>query len=126
MARDGFVMGEGAGILVIEELSHALARGAKPLAELVGYGTTADAHHVTSGPEDGDGARRAMEIAIAQAGISPREIRHLNAHATSTPVGDLGEIEAIKKRVRRRLRDRCQRNEVGDRTPVHPENHIRE
>lgn len=96
-SRDGFVMGEGAGILVIEELSHALARGAKPLAELVGYGTTADAHHMTSGPEDGDGARRAMEIAIAQAGISAREIRHLNAHATSTPVGDLGEIEAIKR-----------------------------
>src|SRR5213595_2863903 len=94
--RDGFVMGEGAGILVIEELSHALARGARPIAELVGYGTTADAHHVTSGPEDGDGARRAMEIAVAQAGISPREVRHLNAHATSTPVGDLGEIEAIK------------------------------
>ena len=96
MSRDGFVMGEGAGILVIEELGHALARGAKPLAELVGYGTTADAHHVTSGPEDGDGARRAMEIAIAQAGISGREVRHLNAHATSTPVGDLGEIEAIR------------------------------
>ncbi|WFP61696.1 beta-ketoacyl-ACP synthase II [Mesorhizobium sp. WSM4904] len=96
VSRDGFVMGEGAGILVIEELNHALARGAKPLAEVVGYGTTADAHHVTSGPEDGDGARRAMEIAIAQAGISPREISHLNAHATSTPVGDLGEIEAIK------------------------------
>ncbi|MER8702014.1 beta-ketoacyl-ACP synthase II [Mesorhizobium sp. M1273] len=95
-SRDGFVMGEGAGMLVIEELSYALARGARPLAELVGYGTTADAHHVTSGPEDGDGARRAMEIAIAQAGISPREVRHLNAHATSTPVGDLGEIEAIK------------------------------
>jgi 3-oxoacyl-[acyl-carrier-protein] synthase II len=97
MARDGFVMGEGAGILVIEELSHALARGAKPLAELVGYGTTADAHHITSGPEDGDGARRAMEIAIAQAGIPAREVRHLNAHATSTPVGDLGEIEAIRR-----------------------------
>jgi 3-oxoacyl-[acyl-carrier-protein] synthase II len=97
MLRDGFVMGEGAGVLVIEALSHALARGAKPLAELVGYGTTADAHHVTSGPEDGDGARRAMEIAIAQAGIPPREIRHLNAHATSTPVGDLGEIAAIKR-----------------------------
>ena len=97
MARDGFVMGEGAGILVIEELGHALARGAKPLGEIVGYGTTADAHHVTSGPEDGDGARRAMEIAIAQAGISPHEIRHLNAHATSTSVGDLGEIEAIKR-----------------------------
>jgi 3-oxoacyl-[acyl-carrier-protein] synthase II len=95
--RDGFVMGEGAGILVIEELSHALARGARPLAELVGYGTTADAHHVTSGPEDGDGARRAMEIAIAQAGVPAREVRHLNAHATSTPVGDLGEIEAVKR-----------------------------
>lgn len=94
--RDGFVMGEGAGVLVIESLSHALARGATPLAELVGYGTTADAHHITSGPEDGNGARRAMEIAIAQAGISPREIGHLNAHATSTPVGDLGEIRAIK------------------------------
>jgi 3-oxoacyl-[acyl-carrier-protein] synthase II len=96
IARDGFVMGEGAGILVIEEFCHALARGAKPIPELVGYGTTADAHHVTSGPEDGNGARRAMEIAIVQAGISPREVRHLNAHATSTPVGDLGEIEAIK------------------------------
>ena len=94
--RDGFVMGEGAGMLVIESLSHALARGATPLAELVGYGTTADAHHITSGPEDGNGARRAMEIAIAQAGIKPNEIGHLNAHATSTPVGDLGEIRAIK------------------------------
>ena len=95
--RDGFVMGEGAGVLVIEALDHALARGAQPLAELVGYGTTADAHHVTAGPEDGDGARRSMEIAIAQAGITPRQIRHLNAHATSTPVGDRGEIEAIKR-----------------------------
>ncbi|MCQ1768576.1 beta-ketoacyl-ACP synthase II [Neorhizobium galegae] len=96
MMRDGFVMGEGAGVLVIESLSHALARGAEPLAELVGYGTTADAYHVTSGPEDGSGAARAMQIAIRQAGISPREIRHLNAHATSTPLGDRGEIEAIK------------------------------
>ncbi|WP_028748852.1 beta-ketoacyl-ACP synthase II [Rhizobium mesoamericanum] len=96
MMRDGFVMGEGAGILVIESLSHALARGAEPIAELVGYGTTADAHHVTSGPEDGSGAARAMEIAIRQAGISPHEIQHLNAHATSTPLGDRGEIEAIK------------------------------
>ena len=96
MSRDGFVMGEGAGMLVIEALSHALARGATPLAELVGYGTTADAHHITSGPEDGNGARRAMAIAIAQAGIAPHEIGHLNAHATSTPVGDLGEIRAIK------------------------------
>jgi 3-oxoacyl-[acyl-carrier-protein] synthase II len=95
-ARDGFVMGEGAGILVLEALDHALARGATPLAELVGYGTTADAYHITSGPEDGEGARRAMELAIAQAGISPKDIQHLNAHATSTPVGDRGEIEAIK------------------------------
>nr|WP_295469293.1 beta-ketoacyl-ACP synthase II [Mesorhizobium sp.] len=94
--RDGFVMGEGAGILVLEELNHAIARGAAPIAEMVGYGTTADAHHITSGPEDGDGARRAMSIAIAQAGISTGQIGHLNAHATSTPVGDLGEIEAIK------------------------------
>lgn len=96
MMRDGFVMGEGAGILVIESLSHALARGAEPLAELVGYGTTADAYHVTSGPEDGSGAARAMQIAIRQAGISPEQISHLNAHATSTPLGDRGEIEAIK------------------------------
>ncbi|AGB73987.1 MULTISPECIES: beta-ketoacyl-ACP synthase II [Rhizobium] len=95
-SRDGFVMGEGAGILVIEALSHALARGAAPIAELVGYGTTADAHHITSGPEDGSGARRAMELAIAQAGVAPHEVGHLNAHATSTPVGDLGEIRAIK------------------------------
>ncbi|AYG62308.1 beta-ketoacyl-ACP synthase II [Rhizobium jaguaris] len=95
-SRDGFVMGEGAGILVIEALSHALARGATPIAELVGYGTTADAHHITSGPEDGSGARRAMELAIAQAGVAPHDVGHLNAHATSTPVGDLGEIRAIK------------------------------
>lgn len=95
-SRDGFVMGEGAGILVIEALSHALARGAIPIAELVGYGTTADAHHITSGPEDGSGARRAMELAIAQAGVAPHDVGHLNAHATSTPVGDLGEIRAIK------------------------------
>lgn len=74
MSRDGFVMGEGAGMLVIESLSHALARGATPLAELVGYGTTADAHHITSGPEDGTGARRAMEIAISQASTAPQRL----------------------------------------------------
>ncbi|HEV2553042.1 MAG TPA: beta-ketoacyl-ACP synthase II [Bosea sp. (in: a-proteobacteria)] len=94
--RDGFVMGEGAGLLVLETLDHALGRGATPIVELVGYGTTADAHHITSGPEDGSGARRAMAIAIAQARISPGEVDHLNAHATSTPVGDLGEIAAIR------------------------------
>ncbi|MBX5221834.1 MULTISPECIES: beta-ketoacyl-ACP synthase II [unclassified Rhizobium] len=94
-ARDGFVMGEGAGILVIETLNHALARGATPLAELVGYGTAADAYHMTAGPEDGNGARRAMEAALRQAKIPASEVRHLNAHATSTPVGDKGEIAAI-------------------------------
>jgi 3-oxoacyl-[acyl-carrier-protein] synthase II len=95
-ARDGFVMGEGAGLLVIEALDHALARGAKPIAELIGYGTTADAYHMTAGPEDGDGARRAMEIALAQGEIEPGDVQHLNAHATSTPVGDKGEMAAVK------------------------------
>jgi 3-oxoacyl-[acyl-carrier-protein] synthase II len=94
--RDGFVMGEGAGILVIEELEHALRRGAQPIAEIAGYATTADAYHITSGPEDGDGARRAMEGALRQAGLKPGDIQHLNAHSTSTPVGDVSELEAIK------------------------------
>jgi 3-oxoacyl-[acyl-carrier-protein] synthase II len=94
--RDGFVMGEGAGIVVIEELEHALKRGAKPIVELVGYGTSADAYHITAGPENGDGARRAMLAAIRQAGITAADIQHLNAHATSTPVGDRAELEAIK------------------------------
>jgi 3-oxoacyl-[acyl-carrier-protein] synthase II len=95
-ARDGFVMGEGAGILVIEELEHALARGATPIVELVGYGTSADAYHLTAGPEDGDGAARSMRMALDQAGIEPAAIGHLNAHATSTPVGDKGELAAIR------------------------------
>lgn len=94
--RDGFVMGEGAGVLVIESLDHALARGATPIAELVGYGTSADAYHVTAGPEDGDGARRSIEIALRQAAIAPNDVQHVNAHATSTPVGDLGEVAALK------------------------------
>jgi 3-oxoacyl-[acyl-carrier-protein] synthase II len=95
-ARDGFVMGEGAGVLLIEELEHARARGAVPIAEIVGYGTSADAYHMTSGPDDGEGAARAMAAALRQAGIAPREVQHLNAHSTSTPVGDRGELAAIK------------------------------
>ncbi|QEL21154.1 beta-ketoacyl-ACP synthase II [Bosea sp. F3-2] len=94
--RDGFVMGEGAGLLVIEALEHAQARGATILAELTGYGTSADAYHITSGPEDGSGAQRAMETALKQAGLRPADVAHLNAHSTSTPVGDRGELAAIK------------------------------
>ncbi len=99
--RDGFVMGEGAAILVVESLAHALARGAQPIAEIVCYGTSADAYHMTAGPDDGDGARRAMQAALSQAraidtGFSLDRIGYLNAHATSTPVGDRGELAAIK------------------------------
>jgi len=94
--HDGFVMGEGAGILVIEELEHALRRGAVPIAELVGYGTTADAYHLTAPLDDGAGGRRAMALAIRQAGVPATAIGHLNAHATSTPVGDACELAAIR------------------------------
>ncbi|AUC43886.1 3-oxoacyl-(acyl-carrier-protein) synthase 2 [Dickeya solani] len=89
-------MAEGAGLLVIESLDHALARGARPLAELVGYGTSADAYHLTAGPEDGNGAQYAMQQALRQAGIAPGDVQHINAHATSTPVGDRGELSAIR------------------------------
>lgn len=95
-ARNGFVMGEGAGLLVIETLAHAEARGATPLAILSGYGTSADAHHITAGPEDGAGAAAAVRTALKMAGLSPEEIDHINAHATSTPVGDRAEIAALR------------------------------
>lgn len=97
LARDGFVMAEGAGLLVLESLDHALRRGATPLAEVIGYGTSADAHHVTSGPEDGSGAARSMQMALRQAQLQPSQVQHLNAHATSTPVGDRGELAAIRQ-----------------------------
>ena len=95
-ARDGFVMGEGAGIVVIETLDHAASRGAKPLAEIVGYGTSADAYHLTAGPPDGNGAHRAMRGALAMARLQPNAIGYVNAHATSTPVGDAGELAALR------------------------------
>ncbi|WP_339616259.1 beta-ketoacyl-ACP synthase II [uncultured Gilvimarinus sp.] len=95
-ARNGFVMGEGAGTLVIETLAHAEARGATPLAMLSGYGTSADAHHITAGPEDGSGAAAAIRAALRMAGLAPDAINHINAHATSTPVGDRAEIAALR------------------------------
>ncbi|HXG26508.1 MAG TPA: beta-ketoacyl-ACP synthase II [Candidatus Binatia bacterium] len=93
--RDGFVIGEGAAMLVLEELSHAEKRGAEPLAELVGYGATADASHVTLPAPGGIGAVRAGQRALAKAGMAPDEIDHVNAHATSTPEGDSAELQAL-------------------------------
>ena len=95
--RGGFVMGEGAGILVLEELEHAKARGAKIYAEVVGYGATSDAYHVTAPAEDGNGAAKAMEFAIADAGLQPSDVDYINAHGTSTHMNDLFETRAIRK-----------------------------
>ncbi len=94
--RDGFVMGEGAGLLVIETLEHAEKRGAKPLAILSGYGTTADAHHITAGPPDGAGAAGAMKRALKMADLSSNQIDYVNAHGTSTPVGDVVEVAGLR------------------------------
>jgi 3-oxoacyl-[acyl-carrier-protein] synthase II len=93
--RDGFVMGEGAGTLILEDYEHAKKRGAKIYAEIVGVAMTSDAYHVAASHPDGEGAAKAMELALYEAGIKPDEVDYLNAHATSTPIGDISEINAV-------------------------------
>ena len=117
--RDGFVMGDGAGGMVLEEYGHAKARGARMYAELIGFGMSGDAYHITAPPDDGAGARLSMENSLRDAGINADEVQYVNAHATSTPLGDVAETIAIEKCLRcSRGKARRELDEVHDRPPA--------